>query len=176
MTSTEGRELLAVAREAIRAALEGRRSTVSCSPAASGVAVGAFVTLRHGGELRGCIGRIETRDALTGVVAECAVSAATRDPRFPPLTLPELPSIHVEISILTPLERVESVEAIEVGRDGLYIVQGSSSGLLLPQVATEWGWDRETFLSQTCRKAGLPRDAWKEAAEIYRFSAEIFSE
>jgi uncharacterized protein (TIGR00296 family) len=82
----------------------------------------------------------------------------------------------IEISILTPMQRVHAAEEIEVGRDGLLIQQGSHSGLLLPQVASEWGWDRETLLAQTCRKAGLPPDAWKHGAEIYKFQAEIFSE
>jgi AmmeMemoRadiSam system protein A len=176
MSPAEQRELLSLAREAIAAALEGRRPAAAGASPALGVAAGAFVTLHTGRELRGCIGRIEAREPLHHVVAECAVSAATRDPRFPPLTLPELPGSHIEISVLTPLRRVQAVEEIEVGRDGLYIVRGSSSGLLLPQVATEWGWDREAFLAQTCRKAGLPRDAWKEGAEIYSFQAEIFSE
>jgi AmmeMemoRadiSam system protein A len=176
MSPADHRELLALARGAIAAALEGRRPPEPAASPALSVPAGAFVTLHTGRDLRGCIGRIEAREPVHRVVADCAVSAATRDPRFPPLTPRELPDSHIEISVLTPLQRVQSVEDIQVGRDGLYVVRGSSSGLLLPQVATEWGWDRETFLAQTCRKAGLPRDAWREGAEIYKFQAEIFSE
>jgi AmmeMemoRadiSam system protein A len=177
MTATERGELLAIARDAIRAALEGRAFEAAAGSASLDVYAGAFVTLHTGGDLRGCIGQIEPNARLRDVVARCAVSAATRDPRFPPLTLQDLSTAtEIEISVLTPLERVTSVEEIAVGRDGLYVVQGPASGLLLPQVATEWRWDRDTFLAQTCRKADLAPDAWKRGAEIYRFQAEIFSE
>lgn len=177
MTAAERRELLSVAREAILAALECRAYDPPATAPALSARAGAFVTLRTFGELRGCIGHVEARKPLCEVVAQCAVSAATRDPRFPPLSLRELDTrTEIEISVLTPLQQVTSIEEIEVGRDGLFITQGLSSGLLLPQVATEWGWDRETFLAQTCRKAGLAPDAWKRGAEIYCFQAEIFSE
>ena len=135
------------------------------------------MSLHRFGELRGCIGQIEARQPLVETVADCAVSAALRDPRFRPLTARELDAgTEIEISVLTPMERVSSIEEIEVGRDGLLIRQNYRSGLLLPQVAVEWGWDRDTFLAQTCRKAGLPLDAWQHGAEIYRFQAEIFGE
>jgi AmmeMemoRadiSam system protein A len=171
------RELLRIARDAIAAAVHGR----SYSPVAEADEIrapgGAFVTLHRFGELRGCIGQIEAREPLADAVAHCAVAAATRDPRFPALAARELDAeTNIEISVLTPMQRVESVEEIEVGRDGLLIQQDHRSGLLLPQVATEWNWDRDTFLSHTCRKAGLPLDAWKHGAEIFRFQAEIFSE
>ena len=134
------------------------------------------MTLHRDGDLRGCIGRIDAPDPLAEVVAECAVSAAIRDPRFPAVTHEELPLLDVEISILTPLERVNDASEIAVGRHGLVIRQGFQNGLLLPQVATEWGWDRDTFLAQTCRKAGLPPDAWRRGAEIFKFEAEVFGE
>jgi AmmeMemoRadiSam system protein A len=105
------------------------------------------------------------------------VSAALRDPRFPPVRPDELESLHLEISVMSPIVPVTNVEEIEVGRDGLIISRGGAAGLLLPQVASEYGWDRETFLSQTCRKAGLPADAWRApGTRIERFSAEVFSE
>ncbi len=104
-----------------------------------------------------------------------AVAAAFDDPRFDPLTAKELKDLALEISVLTPMERLKIVDEIEVGKHGLYIKKGFYSGLLLPQVATEYGWDRITFLEETCRKAGLPRNAWKEkGTEIYLFSADIF--
>ena len=105
-----------------------------------------------------------------------AVAAAKEDPRFPPLTAAELPKTHLEISALTPMQPVADVNDIEVGRHGLYVTRNFNSGVLLPQVATEYGWDRTTFLEQTCRKAGLPKDAWKEGAKILSFEAEVFGE
>jgi AmmeMemoRadiSam system protein A len=147
------------------------------APIEAGEPAGAFVSVHHRGELRGCIGQIEARQPLAAAVAQCAVSAATRDPRFRPITIRELQEdTEIEISVLTPMQRVGSPEEIEVGRDGLLIEQGPRTGLLLPQVATEWGWDRDTFLAQTCRKAGLPLDAWQHGAVIYKFQAEVFSE
>lgn len=171
------RTLLGIARAAIEAALQDRAYVPGPAPADASQASGAFVSLHHRGDLRGCIGQIEARQPLVSAIAQCAVSAATRDPRFPPLSLNELNAgTEIEISVLTPMQPVTSPEEVEVGRDGLLIQQGPRSGLLLPQVATEWGWDRDTFLAQTCRKAGLPLDAWKHGAEIFKFQAEIFSE
>jgi len=136
---------------------------------------GAFVTLHKGGQLRGCIGNIRGRQALHETVAEMAEEAAFHDPRFRPLSKEELKDLDIEISALTPLRQIEDVEEIDVGKHGIYIEKGFSSGLLLPQVATEYGWDRETFLEQTCYKAGLPRDAWKgKDTKIHIFSADIF--
>jgi AmmeMemoRadiSam system protein A len=137
---------------------------------------GVFVTLRKGGRLRGCIGNIEGRKPLHEAIAELALESAFGDPRFPGLRPEEFSEIDIELSILTALSKVESVDRIEVGKHGLYIRKGFHSGLLLPQVATEYGWDRKTFLEQTCWKAGLPEDAWKEDAEIYVFGAEVFGE
>lgn len=136
---------------------------------------GAFVTLKRGGELRGCIGDIIGSGPLGETVAQMARAAATQDPRFPPLRPEDLKDLDLEISVLTPLEPVRDVNDIVVGKHGLFIVYGNNRGLLLPQVATEQGWDRETFLEQTCWKAGLPPGAWRHPeAQIYRFGAEIF--
>lgn len=136
---------------------------------------GAFVTLHKGGQLRGCIGNIRGNRPLYRTVAEMAEEAAFNDPRFQPVSAEELKDLEIEISALTPLRKIEDVEEIEVGKHGIYIEKGFFSGLLLPQVATEYGWDRKTFLEQTCYKAGLHRDAWKEKdTEIYIFSADIF--
>ena len=136
---------------------------------------GAFVTIQKKGQLRGCIGYIEGRGPLYKTVEEMAEAAAFRDPRFMPVTDRELPDLDIEISVLTPLKRIIDVNEIEVGKHGIYIKKGWYSGLLLPQVATEYGWDRQTFLEHTCNKAGLPSSAWKDKnAEIYIFSADIF--
>jgi len=127
--------------------------------------------------LRGCIGNFQPRQPLYKSIAEMAVAAASKDPRFPPLQRVDLASISLEISVLSPLEKIANVEEIEVGRDGIYLEHGYHRGVLLPQVATEYGWDRATFLEQTCHKAGLPPDAWQRPeTTIYRFSAEIFNE
>ncbi len=176
LDSSDRDTLLRIARDAIAARLANRAYTLPDVPQTLQRPGGAFVTLHRSGDLRGCIGRIDAPDPLAEVVAECAVSAAIRDPRFPPVTPDELLALDVEISILTPLERVSDVSEIQVGRHGLVMRQGFHSGLLLPQVATEWGWDRDTFLAQTCRKAGLPSDAWRRGAEIFKFEAEVFGE
>lgn len=139
---------------------------------------GAFVTLKtHDGDLRGCIGSIQAVQPLFQAVASSAVSAAFRDPRFPPLGPGELDALNLEISVMGPIEVVGNIEEIVPGRDGLIISKGRSAGLLLPQVATEYGWDRETFLQHTCLKAGLPRDAWRSGdCRIEKFSAVVFGE
>jgi AmmeMemoRadiSam system protein A len=137
---------------------------------------GAFVTLHSDGDLRGCIGHIERTLPLGKVVPQCAVAACSTDPRFPPVTALELARIDIEISLLGPLEPISGPGDIEIDRHGLMIEQGWQRGLLLPQVATEWKWDASTFLAQTCHKAGLPRDAWKQGATLYRFEAEVFGE
>ena len=137
---------------------------------------GAFVTLTEQGELRGCIGHLRSEQELHLTVQQMAIAAATEDPRFRPVSARELAQIHIEISVLSPMVKVADVKEIEVGRDGLYIVSGFQSGVLLPQVATEWGWDRDQFLEQVCRKAGLPRNAWKSGSTLYRFSAQVFEE
>ena len=136
---------------------------------------GAFVSLHKSGRLRGCIGQIVPTKPLQQTIADMAVAAAFDDPRFDPLTLREMKDLELEISVLTPMERLKNPDEIEIGRHGLYLKKGFCSGLLLPQVAVEYGWDRNTFLEETCRKAGLSRGAWKEkGTEIYIFSADIF--
>jgi AmmeMemoRadiSam system protein A len=136
---------------------------------------GAFVTIHKKRQLRGCIGYIEGHGPLHHTIQEMAEAAAFRDPRFSPVKEKELSELDIEISVLTPLQRVKDVSEIQVGTHGIYIKKGWSSGLLLPQVATEYRWDRQTFLEHTCQKAGLPSAAWKEKdTEIYIFSADIF--
>jgi len=168
--------LLGIARRA----LEGyvRAGKVPLEEGAQGklAAPGAaFVTLTKNGRLRGCIGYTEAVAPLFKVVQECAVAAATEDPRFPPVSPMELPSLRVEISVLTPLVPIRP-EEVEIGRHGLMVSQGRMRGLLLPQVPVEWGWDRETFLDQTCVKAGLPPSAWRHGATLRAFTAEVFGE
>jgi AmmeMemoRadiSam system protein B/AmmeMemoRadiSam system protein A len=136
---------------------------------------GAFVTIQKKGQLRGCIGYIEGHGPLHKTIEEMAEAAAFRDPRFSPIKEKELQELDIEISVLTPLKRIKDVNEIQVGKHGIYIVRGMWAGLLLPQVATEYGWDRLAFLEHTCQKAGLPPNAWKEKdIEIYIFSADIF--
>ncbi len=136
---------------------------------------GAFVTLHLQGSLRGCIGFIQAVKPLAQTIQEMAQAAAFQDPRFPPLTPAEFKHIDLEISVLSPLQRVRRLDDIQVGRHGLLIRRGPRQGLLLPQVATEYHWDRETFLQQTCRKANLPPTAWQDPqTEIYTFTADVF--
>ena len=137
---------------------------------------GAFVTLRVRGDLRGCIGYPEGDRLLVEVVERCAISAAVSDPRFPAVSASEWPLIDVEISVLGPIERVDDISDVEVGRHGLIAELGPRRGLLLPQVAVEWQWDREEFASQTCIKAGLPKDAWRTSATLFKFEAEVFGD
>jgi AmmeMemoRadiSam system protein A len=133
--------------------------------------------LKIHGELRGCIGCIIPIKPLYLTVREVAESAALRDPRFPPVSVRELPELEYEISALSPIRKIENVNEIQVGKHGIIIRRGYNQGLLLPQVATEYGWNREQFLEHTCNKAGLPFDAWKkEGTEISIFSAEVFDE
>ena len=139
---------------------------------------GAFVTLRtKRGDLRGCIGSIRAVEPLYRAVVSSSISAAFHDPRFFPVRADEMPRLELEISVMGPIEQVRNVEEIEVGRDGLIISRGRYAGLLLPQVATEYGWDRQTFLDQTCIKAGLEPGAWRsEQTRIEKFAAEVFGE
>ena len=177
MTSESDRcMLLRLAREAITAHVGVAPAHVPGAAEVLERLGGAFVTLHSDGELRGCIGHIELNEALGRVVPRCAVAAASTDPRFPPITSAELEHIEIEISLLGPLEPIAGPQDIEVGRHGLVVESARLRGLLLPQVATEWHWDAETFLAHTCHKAGLPRDAWKHGAKLWRFEAEVFSE
>lgn len=136
---------------------------------------GAFVTLHKGKHLRGCIGVIEADQPLYITVAECAVWAALHDRRFSPVTNREVKDLHLEISVLSPPSEI-APEDIKVGQHGLIVSRGGQRGLLLPQVAVEWNWDRERFLQETCRKAGLPPDAWLHGARIQAFTAQVFEE
>lgn len=143
--------------------------------------LGAFVTFKKDGHLRGCIGSMVGDGPLYLTVARMARAAAFEDPRFPPVTAAEASALELDISVLGPLTRCPEPSLVRVGRHGLLVRQGYRSGVLLPQVPVEWGWDRETFLAQTCRKAGLPPDAWRNAwrdghTELYWFEAEVFGD
>ena len=181
LNETQRKRLLAIARQSIESVLAGRRPAVTDADDADEVLrrpSGAFVTLRtRDGELRGCIGSLLAREPLVRAVVSSAVNAAFRDPRFDPVTAEELPDLELEISVMGPIERVTETDDIVCGRDGLIVTRGRSAGLLLPQVATEYGWDRETFLDQTCVKAGLLPGAWRHVdTRIEKFSAEVFGE
>jgi AmmeMemoRadiSam system protein A len=168
--------LLQIARDAITAHLTGTRPPAAETGAMAARCGGAFVTIHKSGELRGCIGHIEPDDPITKVIAQCAVAAATTDRRFPAIAPEEVPDIEIELSLLETFEVISDPGDIEIGRDGLLVERGRQRGLLLPQVAPEWKWDAETFLCQTCRKAGLPPDAWKQGATVRKFRAEVFAE
>ena len=180
MLSQEQRKtLLRIARESIAAVFDGRRPDLGQYQLDQSLQrpAGAFVTLTKEGQLRGCIGSIVPVAPLHEAVSRSAINAAFRDPRFSPLQTAELAGIEVEVSVMGPIEVVRDIEEIVLGRDGLIISRGSQAGLLLPQVATEYGWDRETFLSHTCQKVGLPPSAWHEKdIKIEKFSAEVFSD
>jgi uncharacterized protein len=177
-TEAQKRALVALAREAVTAAAAGDVVSAPADTEAFPAASGAFVTLKRGGQLRGCIGTLECRLPLAQEVARVAVCAALEDPRFPPLSLPELDGLELEVSVLGPLETIapDDPDAIVIGQHGLVVEQGHRRGLLLPQVATEWGWDREQFLARTCIKAGLASDAWRRGARVYRFAAVVFGD
>jgi len=168
--------LLAEARLAVADALAGRPPRRIEPEGVFARRAGLFVSLHLGGELRGCIGHPDGNELLATVVPQCAVSAATGDPRFDAVTAAELARCVIEISVLGPITEVRDPHEILVGRDGLIAEQGWRRGLLLPQVAVEHGWDREAFLARTCAKAGLPPDAWKRGATIRRFEAEVFDD
>src|SRR5271154_7079462 len=137
---------------------------------------GAFVTLHRRGRLRGCVGQLPGRDSLAEVVAHCARSAALHDSRFDPVTTAELSDIEIEVSVLSALEDL-TLEAIEAGKHGLVVSQGTQRGVLLPQVASQFNWPAQRFLEETCVKAGLEREAWKDpATRVQAFTAEVFSE
>ena len=181
MLNPEQRQtLLSIARRSIESVLDGRRPELDATELDEVLQrpSGAFVSLHtRDGDLRGCIGSIHAVAPLCHAVVSNAVNAAFRDPRFYPVQREELENLHIEISVMSPIEVVVTIEEIEVGRDGLIISRGERAGLLLPQVATEYGWDRETFLAQTCVKAGLSRDFWRSReCRIERFSAEVFGE
>jgi AmmeMemoRadiSam system protein A len=171
------RFLLKLARDAIRYRLESEKSLpITVEEGSLKEKRGAFVTLKRGDELRGCIGYPLPEDPLYLTIMEAAVLAATHDHRFPPLTLEELPEIRIEISVLTLPHKIDNVSEIVLGEHGIIVSQGLNRGLLLPQVPVEWDWDLDTYLQHGCLKAGLESDAWKKGAEIQVFSALVFSE
>ena len=180
LTQEQRTTLLQIARDSIAAVLDGKRPDLTRYALDDDLRrpAGAFVTLNESsGELRGCIGSIEPVAPLYEAVSKSAINAAFRDPRFYPVKKDEFASLHLEISVMGPILVVKDVSEIEVGRDGLIVSRGPYAGLLLPQVATEYGWDRETFLSQTCVKAGLPSSAWRSGdCRIEHFSAEVFGD
>jgi uncharacterized protein len=171
----ERRLLLGIAHQSIAAALDGRPFEIASPSQHLAECRGAFTTLHLNGRLRGCIGYVFSTQPLYRTVAETARSAAFDDPRFQPVTPEEAAELKIEISVLSPLQRI-APEDVVVGKHGLVAIQGSRRGLLLPQVPAEWAWDRETFLSQTCMKAGLAPDAWRQGAELQAFTAEVFGE
>ena len=176
--STENKKLLLkIAREAIVSSIEnGSIPRLEVPGPDLQENRGCFACIKIQGKLRGCIGNFKSDKPLYQLVQEMAVSAATHDPRFYPIKKADLAHVKLELSILTPLRKITSIEEIEVGVHGLYIEKNYSRGVLLPQVAVEYGWDRDTFLSQTSMKAGMKPDDWKEGADIYVFSADVFSE
>ena len=167
--------LLRLAADSILSALEHRE--ISFDPPSDHLAQprGVFTSLHLHGELRGCVGYVLPVSSVYRAVAETARAAAFEDTRFYPVTQEEATAVEIELSILTPPHPI-SADAIEVGRHGLVVSRAGHRGLLLPQVPIEHGWDRETFLQQTCRKAGLPEDAWRQGAAIEAFAAEVFGD
>lgn len=177
LAESEKTLLLQIARNALVAAVERRADTMDL-PIAAAIQrpAGAFVTLHKGGRLRGCIGQLPGPEPLVQVVAHCAATAALDDPRFLAARPEELPEIEIEISVLSSLTNISAGE-IEPGKHGLVISRGWNRGVLLPQVATQFHWNAQRFLEETCEKAGLGRDAWKDPETVIQaFTAEVFSE
>ncbi len=171
----ERRLLLQLAHQAILAALSGEEAAPGTWSDHLSELRGVFTTLYLQGELRGCVGYATAIEPLFQAVADTARAAAFEDSRFLPVTLEEAPLLEASLSVLSPLFPIQP-EEVEVGRHGLVVARGFHRGLLLPQVPAEYGWDRETFLEQTCRKAGLPLDAWKKGATLEAFTAEVFGD
>lgn len=183
LDSRDRYSLCAIARNAVAAcfpheASEKPQATGSGTPTAPALrGHGAFVTLHEHGQLRGCIGRMKSDERLPDLVAEMARAAAFEDPRFPPLEAEELDSVEFEITVLGPMENMKDPSELLIGKHGLYIVHRGRAGVLLPQVATEQGWDRWEFLDRVCWKAGLPEGSWKEpGARVYLFEGLAFGE
>jgi AmmeMemoRadiSam system protein A len=178
LSDQDRRALVALAREAIEQAVLHSRivsplnfAGVPAEPAA------AFVTLLVGGHLRGCVGRTERDLPLAETVAQCAIGAALHDARFQSVGSDEIAELEIEISVLSELSRVAAAAEIEIGRHGLLVVSGKRRGLLLPQVAAERQWRAERFLAETCRKAGLGPESWRNVeTQIFAFTVERFSE
>lgn len=176
LAESQQRFLLHLAREAVEASARNLRlPEMAPPPDVPTECFGAFVSLHKGEYLRGCIGHIEALKPLAQTVRECAFSAAMFDPRFHPVTPDELAELRIEISVLSPFFDI-ALEQVEVGLHGLLVSRGAQRGLLLPQVAVHWKWDRERFLNETCRKAGLNETAWRHGARIQAFTAQVFAE
>lgn len=179
MDTEQKNTLLHVARDFVTAAVKGESLPVieSDDPELD-IHCGCFVTLKNNDQLRGCLGQFTSERPLIELIAEMAVSSATRDPRFltDPITADELDRIDIEISVLSPLQKTDDALNLRLGTDGIFIKKGHASGCFLPQVATETGWSKEEFLSHCCaHKAGLSPDAWKDPqTEVYLFTAQIF--
>jgi hypothetical protein len=177
LTEPNQQLLLQIARSAVRSYLAGESPSlpsVTAGPLTE--ARGIFVSLHQGAELRGCIGNIYSVSPLYRSTAECAIAAAVGDPRFMPLMAAELSAVDFEISVLSALQTVQNIDEIEIGKHGLVISKKNARGLLLPQVATAYGWSQEQFVEETCKKAGLKPDDWKRGVSIQLFSALVFSE
>jgi len=176
LTDEQKIALVGLARRAVEAQVTTGRGPADARVEGLPPAQGVFVTIKRRGELRGCLGTLECRASLDEEVVRCAAHAASQDPRFVPVSPAELDDLSIEVSVLGPLEPLDprDLDSITIGRHGLVVEQDRRRGLLLPQVATEWGWDAGEFLRQTCVKAGLPRDAWRNGARIYRFDAVVF--
>jgi hypothetical protein len=179
LTDNEKKVLLKIARDTIETyARTGKRPELPADlPESLTGRQGAFVTIHKRGHLRGCIGSFIGEGELAATIQNMAYAAGWEDPRFPKLSEKELHDTDLEISVLSPLREIKDVKEIEVGKHGIFITKGFYRGVLLPQVATEQGWDRDTFLSHTCLKAGLDANAWKkEKLKIEIFSAQVFGE
>jgi hypothetical protein len=179
LTGKERDELLKIARNSVETRVRERKIYLVGSTGFPRLeeARGAFVTLKEHSELRGCIGYVSPIKALAETVRDVAAAAAVEDPRFEPVTTAELPLLEYEISVMSPVRRVLDIKQIKVGKHGLIMKNGNFEGLLLPQVPVEEHWDLDTFLQQTCLKAGLPRQAWKdEDTDIFMFTALVFGE
>jgi AmmeMemoRadiSam system protein A len=176
LSKEEQKTLLKLARDTIEMWLkEQRKPSLPEAKGLFGELCGAFVTLHKKGQLRGCIGNMIGRGPLVETIQDMAIASATEDPRFRPVSLQELPELDIEISVLSPMRAIKDVNEIEVGTHGILMSRGMFHGVLLPQVATEYGWDRATFLQHTCLKAGLPPDAYKDpSTKIEIFSAQVF--
>lgn len=179
LSETEKQALLALAHRSVESAVRDRKlyEPTTTGNKALNQERGAFVTLRQGDELRGCVGYTSAAEPLYRTVRDTAALAATRDTRFQPVSVKELAQLKYEISVLSPLRHVRDLREIEIGRHGLLMRNGEHEGLLLPQVPVEQHWDRPTFLEQTCVKAGMPQDCWKDDdTDIFRFTALVFGE
>ena len=179
LNDAQRKRLLQIARDSMTGFVrEGKRKTFTDKDPVLSSPMGAFVTIKEKGELRGCIGNMVGGGPLCQTVADMAIEAATGDPRFPALSRDEIDKVEIEISVLSPMKKVYNTDEIKIPGHGVIVKRGFASGVFLPQVATETGWTKEEFMSNLCaHKAGLPANAWKDpATEIYTFTAEVFGE